>query len=174
MMKPWQRALEVFLLAAYMCAAVGHSASDPPAKRRVAILVPSNPRLHPRLKTILTDNLHAILDSNPQLDLRIYVDAGPLPELPDDMRPLSKISRLRNRMLDSLDLEKFDYLVWIDSDLVEIPPDLPTTLVTANPDGVTAPMVLIEEPGPVGPNQFYDTTAFVLKVRGWEGEMLRA
>ena len=64
--------------------------------------------------------------------------------------------------------------MWIDSDLVEIPPDLPTTLVTANPDGVTAPMVLIEEPGPVGPNQFYDTTAFVLKVRGWEGEMLRA
>merc|ERR1712205_108468 len=26
-------------------------------------------------------------------------------------------------------------------------------------------MGLIEEPGPVGPNQFYDTTAFVLKGR---------
>ena len=154
-----------FLLA--WCIGVGgHEASDPHAKTRVAVLVPSNPRLHPRLKTILTNNLHAILDNNPQLNLRIYVDAGPLPELPDDMRPLSKTSRLRNRMLDSIDLAEFDYLVWIDSDLVEIPPDLPTALISSNPGGVTAPMVLIEEPGPIGPNQFYDRTAFVLKVRG--------
>ena len=32
-------------------------------------------------------------------------------------------------------------------------------------DQVTAPVVLIEEPGPLGHNQFYDTTAFTLK--GW-------
>lgn len=49
--------------------------------------------------------------------------------------------------------------------MVEIPPDLPTTLIFANPEGVTAPLVLIQEPGPLGPNQFYDTTAFVLKGR---------
>ena len=83
----------------------------------------------------------------------------------EDERPLSKTARLRNRMLDSIDLHAFDYLLWIDSDVIEIPADLPTTLINANPTGVTAPLVLIEEPGPLGKNQFYDTTAFVLKGR---------
>ncbi|KAJ1484517.1 hypothetical protein T484DRAFT_1796667 [Baffinella frigidus] len=42
----------------------------------------------------------------------------------------------------------FDYVLWIDSDL-----------------GVSAPLVLLEEPGPHGTDQFYDTTAFVLQGR---------
>jgi len=164
-----QRAPLLMLLAALCVCAGGQSASGQTdggsEKLRVAIMVPANPRLHPRLKSIMHDNLHAILDANPQLNMRLFVDSGPVAEHPGDLRPLSKTSRLRNRMLDSLDLDKFDYLVWIDSDVVEIPPDLPTALITANPTGVTAPLVLIEEPGPLGPNQFYDTTAFVLKGR---------
>jgi hypothetical protein len=67
--------------------------------------------------------------------------------------------------LTTLQQGSFDYLVWIDSDVVEFPADLPTTLILANPQGVTAPVVLIEEPGPLGPSQFYDTTGFVLKGR---------
>lgn len=108
---------------------------------------------------------------------------------------------------------QYDYVLWIDSDLVEYPPDIPTTLIAANPEarprpapatsrqhgtgspaprwrratrprdrcplshsltaaptassaqGVTAPLVLLEEPGPQGTDQFYDTTAFVLRGR---------
>ena len=70
-----------------------------------------------------------------------------------------------NLSLTTLQQGSFDYLVWIDSDVVEFPADLPTTLILANPQGVTAPVVLIEEPGPLGPSQFYDTTGFVLKGR---------
>ena len=78
--------------------------SEVAVKYRVAILVPSNPRLHPKLKAILDENLYAVLEANPRLDLKIYVDSGPLSELPEDQRPLSKTARLRNRMLDSIDL----------------------------------------------------------------------
>eukprot|EP00802_Teleaulax_amphioxeia_P021490 Tamp_21849.p1 GENE.Tamp_21849~~Tamp_21849.p1 ORF type:complete len:151 (+),score=13.04 Tamp_21849:56-454(+) len=109
------------------------SKSNTTAQYRVAMLVPSNPLLHPRLKTILTDNLHATLDANPSLDLKIYIDSGPMRELPGDERPLSKTSRLRNRMLDSIDLTMLDYLVWLDSDVVEYPRELPTLLISANP-----------------------------------------
>ncbi|EKX32328.1 hypothetical protein GUITHDRAFT_121497 [Guillardia theta CCMP2712] len=59
--------------------------------------------------------------------------------------------------------EDFDYVMWIDSDLVSYPPDLPSKLIRSNPHGMTAPLVLLEEPGPLGTDQFYDTTAFVLE-----------
>lgn len=161
------RVILVVLAAAGHCLAMTQqgSASN---KTRVAVLVPSNPFLHPRLKVILNDNLDMLLEGNPTLDMKVFVDSGPLEVLPEDERPLSKTSRLRNRMLDSIDLDLFDYLLWLDSDLVEIPADLVTTLIRANPTGVTAPLVLIEEPGPLGPNQFYDTTAFVLEGRANE------
>jgi hypothetical protein len=65
--------------------------SEAAVKYRVPILVPSNPRLHPKLKTILDENLYAVLEANPRLDLKIYVDSGPLSEFQEDQRPLSKI-----------------------------------------------------------------------------------
>ena len=36
---------------------------------------------------------------------------------------MSKTARLRNRMLDALELDKFDYILWIDAGMIrEIPP----------------------------------------------------
>ena len=43
-----------------------------------------------------------------------------------DRRPLSKVARLRNIMLDIVADERYDYVLWLDSDLVDYPPDLPT------------------------------------------------
>uniref|UniRef100_A0A7S0HDM8 Uncharacterized protein n=1 Tax=Hanusia phi TaxID=3032 RepID=A0A7S0HDM8_9CRYP len=138
-------------------------ASEGGALYRVAILVPSSPWMHPELKRMIMENLRRVPRANPKLVLRIFIDAGPLQSLPDESRPLSKTARLRNRMLSSINLHDYDYIMWIDADIVEFPFDLPSKLIFANPTGATAPLVLIEEPGPMGPNQFYDTTAFTLK-----------
>ncbi|RMG95859.1 MAG: hypothetical protein D6706_11255 [Chloroflexi bacterium] len=52
--------------------------------------------------------------------------------------------------------DEHDYILWVDADIVSAPPDLPALLYDANPDGVTAPLVLIE-----GTPQFYDTLGFI-------------
>jgi len=115
----------------------------------------------------MLENVRRLLDFNSRgpLCVRAFLDGGPMESLPEDARPLSKTSRLRNRLLDSLNISDWDYILWIDADVIEYPPDLPWLLIKDNPGGVTAPLVLIEEPGPEGPNQFYDTTAFTLKGR---------
>jgi hypothetical protein len=115
----------------------------------------------------MLENVRRLLDFNSRgpLCVRAFLDGGPIESLPEDTRPLSKTSRLRNRLLDSLNISEWDYILWIDADVIEYPPDLPWLLIKDNPGGVTAPLVLIEEPGPEGPNQFYDTTAFTLKGR---------
>jgi hypothetical protein len=38
-----------------------------------------------------------------------------------------------------------EYVLWVDADVVEYPPNLVTLLHQANPEGVTAPTVLIED-----------------------------
>lgn len=147
-----------------------HNASEPlgdgaAGKTRVAVMVPCSPRMNAQLKRIMMQNLRRLPNANPALHIEIFVDAGPLGRQPGDERPLSKTARLRNRMVDAVNASRFDYFLWIDADVVEYPPDLPSRLILSNP-GVTAPLVLIEEPGPHGPNQFYDTTAFTLKGKG--------
>jgi len=75
-------------------------------------------------------------EANPELALEIFVDSGPLAMQASDERPLSKTARLRNRMLDAVNVSAFDYLLWIDADVVEYPATLPSLLISANPGGV--------------------------------------
>ncbi|EKX40541.1 hypothetical protein GUITHDRAFT_113327 [Guillardia theta CCMP2712] len=143
-----------FILLSLPCLPTEVTASSIDASKenklyRVAILVPSSPWMHPELKRRIMENLRRVPRANPKLYVRIFIDAGPLQNLPG--------------MLSSIDLRDFDYIMWMDADIVEFPFDLPSKLIFANPTGATAPLVLIEEPGPMGPNQFYDTTAFTLK-----------
>jgi hypothetical protein len=61
-------------------------------------------------------------------------------------------------MLTRMAIMEWDYLLWVDADVVDYPLDLPTRLIDSNPTGVSAPMVLIE-----GRKDFYDWAAFVMK-----------
>lgn len=91
-------------------------------------------------------------------DFSVHIDDTSYPSQPTDCRPWSKITRIRNAILDSVPWKDHTHLLWIDADLVQFPPNLIDLLVEANPDGVSAPMVLVE--GTVG---FYDRAAFVIR-----------
>jgi hypothetical protein len=60
-------------------------------------------------------------------------------------------------------------VLFIDTDVIDYPLDMPTRLIKANPDGVSAPWVIIEDS-----NRFYDCSAFILKGKanpnkqGWQ------
>jgi len=138
-----------------------HIPSDRP---RVIVMFPKRKEIHPRIDELAQSALNALRDGNPNLDLSLFIFDEHVPKIASDGRPLSKTVRIRNIMMSRIQMAKeFDYVMWIDSDLVAYPPDLPSKLIRSNPHGVTAPLVLLEEPGPLGTDQFYDTTAFVLK-----------
>jgi hypothetical protein len=129
---------------------------------RVVLMIPMRKGLHHEVERKFARALKAMEAGNPTLNLTTFIFDRAVPREKTDDRPLSKVARVRNIMLDEAKVtEDFDYVLWLDSDLVDFPPDLPTALIRVNPDGVTAPMVLIEEPGPMGTAQFYDTTAFI-------------
>lgn len=91
-------------------------------------------------------------------EFHVHIDDTSYPSKPTDCRPWSKITRIRNAMMDNVPWQDFSHLLWIDADLVEFPSDLIDRLMEVNPDGVSAPMVLVE-----GTTGFYDRAAFIIK-----------
>lgn len=124
---------------------------------RVMIVIPAKPGMHPMLKSRSLDCLREALLYNPGLQLAATLDYEPEPARPGDSTPWSRVTRVRNRLLHSINVERYDYLLWIDSDVVQYPSIMPTLLVAAANGGVAAPMVLVEES-----NIFYDWAAFVI------------
>lgn len=62
----------------------------------------------------------------------------------------------RNRLLETYLRPYHTHVLWIDSDLVRYPIDLPSLLLDVADGGIAAPLVLIEET-----QTFYDTHGFV-------------
>jgi len=125
--------------------------------KSVLAIIPIKPQMNPQLKWMAMERAYAMVGENPALDMGIFIDARAEPSQPGDCRVWSKVARVRNKVLGSIDLAKWDYLLWIDADIIEYPPDLPARLIEANPEGMTAPIVLVEES-----NRFYDWAAFII------------
>jgi hypothetical protein len=70
-------------------------------------------------------------------------------------------ARARNALLDSVDLKAYDYLYWIDIDIIRWPEALIAWALAHNPDGVTAPAVLLDR----YVDRFYDTWGFLESTR---------
>jgi hypothetical protein len=100
----------------------------------------------------------AIMHCRTELDVQLYIDDAPYPSHASDRRWGSKIARVRNAIVEHLLPRFYDYFLWIDADVVECPPDMPIRLLECNPDGVSAPLSLIE-----GTDYLYDWTAFILE-----------
>ena len=55
------------------------------------------------------------------------------------------LATLRNALLEEYLAPEHELVLWLDADVVQYPPDMVTQLHAANPGGVSAPLVLIEE-----------------------------
>jgi hypothetical protein len=127
---------------------------------RVLALIPIKPQIHPRLRAGAIAAALRMPAANPRLDVAVRVDDSAEPAHAGDCRPWSKVARVRNRMLDAIDLGAWDYLLWIDADVTAYPADMPTRLIDANPLGITSPMVYVE-----GTARLYDWAALILAGR---------
>lgn len=73
-----------------------------------------------------------------------------------DMR-YSPHARARNALLDALHLAAYDYVFWVDVDLIVWPTGLLAWALAHNPDGITAPAVLLQH----RVDHFYDTLGYI-------------
>jgi len=122
------------------------------------ILIPCKPTMHPALMERMRRLAQLLPQANPTVELMTVVDYRREPAQPGDRTAWSRVTRIRNRLLDSLEWQRFTHVIWIDADLWWYPPHLPTLLIGANPGGITAPMVDVDDM----PRHFYDTAAFTI------------
>jgi hypothetical protein len=127
------------------------------------ILIPCKATMHADLMARMATLAGLLPRANPGLTMAVYLDFSPEPRRDGDNTAWSKVTRVRNRVLDTVDWRRFSHVVWIDADVVDYPADLPTRLISANPDGIAAPMVFVDK-GDGTPNyqHFYDTSAYTV------------
>jgi len=125
---------------------------------RILACIPIKPSLNPQLREICCSLASLLAVENPKHDIGVFFDYTPVAKLPTDSRAWSRVARARNRLLDRITIKEWDYLLWIDADVVKYPLNMPTKLIDGNPDGVSAPMVFVEDT-----SRFYDWAAFVMK-----------
>jgi hypothetical protein len=128
-----------------------------PEKKRVLVCIPVHRGLAAQIQQKSRDAAFAMVEGNPDLELVFIFDYRTEPTLPSD-RSYEKLCRVNNNLLQLVaTTNQFDYLLWIDADIVSYPPDMPSKLIQANPTGVSAPMVLVEDS-----DRFYDWLGFIL------------
>lgn len=94
--------------------------------------------------------------ANPGMTFDIWQDSAAV-EVPPSPSKYARHAAVRNYMLDTYLRPHHDAVLWIDSDLVDYPADIPTVLHAANPDGIAAPLALLDQCG----TRFYDIGGFI-------------
>lgn len=108
------------------------------------------------LAEVAAQLLARLPDANPGMTFDIRRDAAAVP-VPPSPSLYARHAAVRNYMLDTYLAEHHTHVLWVDSDLVDYPADLPTLLSAANPGGIAAPLCLLDKCGP----RFYDIGGFI-------------
>lgn len=124
----------------------------------ILVAVPIRPSLPAALSQLARELAWAMVPANPDHALTLHFDFEPIERVPGETTPWAKVARVRNRMLDRVDFRRWDYVLWIDADVMAYPHDMPTRLIAANPEGITSPLVFIE-----GSEILYDWAACIYK-----------
>lgn len=102
-------------------------------------------------------------DANPGMTFDLALHPCPRTREAGDGR-FSANARARNAVLEAHLTAAHSHVLWVDSDLIDYPADLPSRLLAVNPDGISAPAVVL--PPIVGADRFYDILGFVERGRG--------
>ena len=124
---------------------------------KILVLIPTKPTLCQALRSRSIELSARMQGANPDHELTIIHDYRKVESLPTDKTAWARVTRARQALLDSIDVLRWDYVLWIDADVVEYPADMPSRLILANPDGIAAPMVFIEGQEA----RLYDWAAFI-------------
>lgn len=121
---------------------------------RILVCTPYRAETHPRLLAKWIAHEQQLSLIWPGITPRLSPDT--VGSLPGD-GAYAAHARARNALLDSIDLGAYDYLYWVDIDLIGWPEGLIAWALEHNPDGVTAPAVVLHR----YQDRFYDTWGFL-------------
>lgn len=125
----------------------------------ILVLQPIRPSNPPALRAVADALLARLESANPGMRFDICQDDSAIP-IPPHPSIYMRHATVRNYMLDTYLKPEHDAVLWIDSDLIDYPSDLPTLLYQAAPGAIVAPLVLLSETSG-WKDRFYDIGGFV-------------
>lgn len=131
--------------------------------KNVLVAIPVKAEMHPALRSRMQALSATLVNNNPGYNAEICIFADQVSQTPGQRSIFDRPAQARNLLIEKHLKPHHDYVLWIDSDLVSYTPDMIMRLVATNPDGVTAPLPLIEATGNQQDHWFYDVAAFVEK-----------
>lgn len=123
--------------------------------QRILACTPYRATTHPRLIAQWLAHADALAAAYQGTETFMLCDEDTVAR-PGDGR-YSTHARARNAVLHAIDLGAYDYLYWVDIDLIAWPHGLLDWALTHNPDGVTAPAVVLHR----YVDRFYDTKGYI-------------
>jgi hypothetical protein len=131
----------------------------------ILVLQPIRPSNPPALRARADALLERMLGANPSTSFDIAQDDSAI-DIPPHPSLYMRHATVRNHMLDTYLRKEHTHVLWVDSDLVDYPADLPTLLHEAAPGAIVAPLAILgDSPDPVrkihGKDRFYDVGGFI-------------
>jgi len=124
---------------------------------RILACTPYRPSTHPALVERWWDSAHALAAQLAPQGVSLLSLALADRDTASVPGRFGAHARARNALLEAIDLSAYDYLYWVDADIIRWPAGLIDWALTHNPDGVTAPAVLLDR----YIDRFYDTWGFL-------------
>lgn len=134
----------------------------------VLVLQPIRPDHLPALRMVADQLLSRLESANPGMAFDIQQDDARL-DIPPHGSRYMRHAAVRNYMVDTYLRPEHDAVLWVDSDLIDYPADLPSLLHRAAPGAVCAPLALLVDTSPYGAGRFYDIGGFVERGRSARG-----
>lgn len=126
---------------------------------RVLVLQPIRPSHPPALRAVADALLARMVETCTAFAFDVRQDDAAL-DVPPHRSKYQRHATVRNYMLDCYLRPEHDAVLWVDSDLIDYPADLPLRLHAANPGGITAPLALLSETSG-WKDRFYDIGGFI-------------
>lgn len=109
---------------------------------KLLIPMPVKPGLSIKLLNKMNDNLYSLLEEVP--DAELCFDYSPFPASYEGENYFARLGRMRQALIDDYLRDDHTDVLWIDADILEYPPTLPTMLRELS-SGVISPLVLLED-----------------------------
>lgn len=122
----------------------------------ILVLQPIRPSNPPALRSRADSLIERMLRANPDLSFDVAQDDTAL-DIPAHPSLYMRHATVRNYMLDTYLLPSHTHVLWIDSDLIDYPVELPSLLLAAAPGAIVAPFAMLDK----WPNRFYDIGGFI-------------
>lgn len=118
---------------------------------RILIVIPIHRKLAYPLQCRAMGLAHRIIAQTPEYQFGLWLDFREVEPREGEVHR-QRVCRVADETLKAMDLEQWDYVLWVDADVVDYPPTLVSTFLSQNPTGITAPLPLVE-----GTERLYDT-----------------